>query len=150
MVHSRIRLLSAAVWPAALLVLSACNAERQPSASPDLPVDPPAAQVSAAPVSADPAKPSEAMLAATEKFMREQTNCFVCHKTDSRVMGPSYREIADRYRDDPNARQIMIDAVVNGSEGKWGALPMTPHPDLQSDQLDAIADWILSLPPAGQ
>lgn len=71
-------------------------------------------------------------------------DCFVCHKTDVKVIGPSYRDIANRYRDDPGARAKLVEKVRVGGAGSWGQIPMAPHPSLTSQQLGDMVAWILA------
>lgn len=71
-------------------------------------------------------------------------DCVACHKPDSRLVGPSYREIADRYRDDPAAPARLVEKVRAGGAGSWGQIPMAPHPTLTKQQLGDMVAWILA------
>jgi cytochrome c len=50
--------------------------------------------------------------------------CTSCHAPDKRLIGPSWIEIASKYRDDSGAEAILIDRVANGSVGVWGKTSM--------------------------
>ena len=69
--------------------------------------------------------------------------CIACHALDKRVIGPSFREIADKYGAQANAAAMLVTKVKAGSSGVWGATAMPPNsgvPDADARQLVA---WIL-------
>lgn len=75
----------------------------------------------------------------------EKSDCRACHAIDNTVVGPSYLEIAARYKDDPNARNILVDNIIQGSRGNWGDRPMAAHPQLSKEEVGKMVDYILSL-----
>ena len=77
-------------------------------------------------------------------------DCSSCHAVDLRVVGPAYRDVAKKYRGQPNALQKVSQRIKQGGFGDWGQVPMTPHPALTGSQLREMVAWILSLgaPPA--
>lgn len=74
-----------------------------------------------------------------------KAGCGICHALDKKGVGPSYRDMAARYKGDPAARQMLIDRVRKGSKDVWGKIPMTPvGPSRINDaDLAAVVDWIL-------
>jgi cytochrome c551/c552 len=70
--------------------------------------------------------------------------CTACHAVDRRVVGPSFREIAARYKDDAGARGRLAAKIKAGGSGVWGAVPMPPHAQLDPAALEALAGWVLS------
>jgi cytochrome c551/c552 len=70
--------------------------------------------------------------------------CFSCHATDKRIMGPSFLEIAARYRGDATAKARLEDKVRRGGSGAWGELPMPPHPDIPDSDIKSLVQWILA------
>jgi cytochrome c len=64
---------------------------------------------------------------------------------DHRVVGPSFDEIAQRYRGQAGAVPQLKAKIKAGGLGNWGDVPMTPHPTLSDDQLGAMVRWILSM-----
>ncbi|WP_376964556.1 c-type cytochrome [Azospirillum sp. A26] len=75
--------------------------------------------------------------------LAEQSGCLSCHAVDTRVVGPSYSEIAARYRGKNNA-DALVSKVKAGGEGAWGAVPMPPQDDLSIDDAKTLVAWILS------
>jgi cytochrome c len=84
-----------------------------------------------------------------EKLIKAN-DCASCHAVDVRVVGPAYRDVANKYRRQPNAVQKLSQKIKQGGYGDWGQVPMKPHPALTNAQLRQMVMWILSLraPPA--
>ncbi len=76
--------------------------------------------------------------------LARESNCFACHATATRMVGPSLREVAERYRGDTKAEAILSDRVRAGVQGNWGAIPMPPHPNLSDEDARSLVRWILS------
>jgi cytochrome c len=73
------------------------------------------------------------------------SDCLGCHALDSQVVGPSWKAIAKRYREQPGNEARLAATVRQGGAGKWGDVAMTPHPDLPDAQSRLMVQWILSL-----
>lgn len=72
--------------------------------------------------------------------------CITCHQPDQRLVGPSYREVAARYLDDPEAVAKLVAQMNNGGAGKWGAVPMLPFKDrVPPDEMHLLARWIMEM-----
>lgn len=76
--------------------------------------------------------------------LMKKHNCASCHAVDKKLVGPSYKEVAAKYKGDPSAEGKLIDKVVKGGSGVWGPIPMPPHPTVPKDDIQAIVDWILA------
>ena len=70
--------------------------------------------------------------------------CMGCHAPDSRIVGPSFREIAARYAGDGGAAQKLAAKIKAGGAGVWGQVPMPPHPGLSDAELQQLAGWVLA------
>ncbi len=86
--------------------------------------------------SALPATGVEGMLA--------KYGCVACHADERKVVGPAFKDVAAKYRGQTGAAAYLARQVKNGSTGVWGMIPMPPHSDLPSTDLDAIVTWILT------
>ncbi|MDP6449347.1 MAG: hypothetical protein QF773_00905 [Lentisphaeria bacterium] len=93
--------------------------------------------------------PPTAHLSRAERAMK-RSDCFSCHGTDKSIVGPSYRDIATRYRDTPGIVAVLMGKVRDGGSGNWGAQPMTPHRYLQEDDLRTMVTWILEQGPVDE
>lgn len=73
----------------------------------------------------------------------ENMDCLTCHKTDAKLIGPSYQEVAAKYTDADI--DMLAQKIIDGGAGNWGDIAMTPHPSLQIDKAKAMVKYILSL-----
>lgn len=95
----------------------------------------------------------EAVAAAKQALTREEqvfaliekTDCATCHNKDSKSVGPSYLAIAGQYPNTPQNREMLFDKVIKGGSGNWGAIPMTPHPNVPREDVASIVSYIMSL-----
>ena len=78
----------------------------------------------------------------------QASDCLRCHGMDRRYVGPSFRQIADRYRAQPDAADYLARKIREGSVGVWGRTVMPRHPQVTEAQSSDMARWLLSLPPA--
>jgi len=83
------------------------------------------------------------------KVLAEQSACLKCHAIDKKVIGPAFRDIAAKYKNDPRARETLREKVKKGGKGNWtevtGGVLMPPHSALLPEPLIAqLVDWVLS------
>jgi cytochrome c len=83
---------------------------------------------------------------ASEQLM-SRSGCFSCHAVEEKLLGPSFQDIAARYRADAQAPAHLFSKVREGSEGQWGDLPMPPNTTekISDDDLRALLAWLLQL-----
>ena len=104
-----------------------------------------AAMVEAAREEAEQKRLEAAMIPPAMKLAKS-FNCTACHKEDTKLIGPGFAQIAERYADDrESARSDLIAKVRAGGKGNWGEIPMPPHPQYAEEDLGEIVDYILSL-----
>jgi cytochrome c len=70
--------------------------------------------------------------------------CLACHAVDKKLVGPSYKDIAAKYRSDASAEAKLADKVKKGSQGTWGQVPMPPNPAVPDSDVRTLVKWILS------
>ncbi len=70
-------------------------------------------------------------------------DCYNCHAVRSKVIGPSFADIAGKYKK-PEDLVSMASHIVKGSTGIWGTAVMPTHPDLSEKDAQQIARWILA------
>jgi len=97
------------------------------------------ARTSAAPVVASPAAAAKAPAA-----IAKDANCLACHGVEQKLVGPSFREIAGRYKDNKTALDLLAGRVRNGAQGTWGAIPMPANSTLQDSEIRSVVEWILA------
>lgn len=69
--------------------------------------------------------------------------CLSCHGVDKKIVGPSFREVAQRYKGRPEAAALLVERLKRGSSGNWGPIPMPPNPDLPEADARTLVGWIL-------
>ena len=108
--------------------------------------DAPQQPTSTAPVAGVAEVPQTSSLAG--QALVQASDCLRCHGMDRRYVGPSFRQIADRYRAQPDAANYLARKIREGSVGVWGRTVMPRHPQVTEAQSSDMARWLLSLPPA--
>lgn len=75
-------------------------------------------------------------------------NCTACHREDTKLVGPAFVQVAERYAaDKENVRNQLVQKIKAGGKGNWGEIPMPPHPQYSEEDIGKIVDYILSLTP---
>ena len=69
--------------------------------------------------------------------------CFTCHAAHAKLIGPSFKQNAARYKNAPGAVEFLTKKIINGSTGTWSDLKMPPHPDLEGQDVKEMVMWIL-------
>lgn len=72
-------------------------------------------------------------------------DCGLCHQTDQRNVGPSFREVANRYTADDATIDKLARNIIDGSAGSWGDVPMTSHSGIGIEEAREIVKRILAL-----
>lgn len=78
----------------------------------------------------------------------DQQHCMFCHTVDSPFLAPSFRQIAERYRNVPNAA-LMLEAKLRlGGPAHWGDMAMPAAADrggpLSREDARTLVQWVLS------
>jgi cytochrome c len=63
---------------------------------------------------------------------------------DKKVVGPSYKEIAAKYRTVKGADATLVKKVRAGGVGVWGQVPMPPNTTVSEKEAAILVKWILS------
>ena len=61
--------------------------------------------------------------------------CVACHSVDKKLVGPSYKDIAAKYKGQDAVAKLM-DKVRKGGSGSFGAIPMAPTPATKINDAD--------------
>ena len=87
----------------------------------------------------------EARAADAGEDLAKNSGCLACHTVDKKLIGPSYKDIANKYRGDKAAPANLAKKVKEGGKGVWGDIPMTPNAHVKDADINTIVAWILSL-----
>lgn len=75
-----------------------------------------------------------------------KSDCLTCHKVDEKLIGPSYREVANKYAGTSDTVvNYLSGKVISGGSGVWGEVMMTPHPSITKEDAEAMVKYILLL-----
>ena len=64
--------------------------------------------------------------ASTDQAMTK-AGCMACHAMDKRLVGPSFKDIAAKYKGQDATAKLM-EKVRKGGSGVFGPVPMAPNP----------------------
>jgi S-disulfanyl-L-cysteine oxidoreductase SoxD len=72
----------------------------------------------------------------------EGAGCLQCHMVDSRLIGPAYAEVAQKYKGQDVAA-TLIAKIRNGGGGVWGDVEMPAQAEVKDEDLKVLIGWIL-------
>ncbi|MBX3678753.1 MAG: c-type cytochrome [Rhodocyclaceae bacterium] len=75
---------------------------------------------------------------ATEK------GCMACHGVANKIVGPSYQDVAAKYKGQDGAEARLVAKVKSGGQGVWGAIPMPAQSHVKDEEISKLVQWILS------
>jgi cytochrome c len=79
------------------------------------------------------------------KQLIDKSDCLGCHNETTKVVGPSYVDVAAKYPMSELNVDELADKIIRGGAGVWGDVPMTPHPNLSKEDAKEMVNYILSL-----
>jgi cytochrome c len=71
-------------------------------------------------------------------------NCAACHNENFKLVGPSFKMLAERYSTDKSTLSQLVAKVKAGGQGNWGPIPMIPHPHISESDIRNIIRYMLS------
>jgi cytochrome c len=74
-----------------------------------------------------------------------KSDCLTCHKTDTKVIGPAYKDVAAKYENTAANVSLLASKIMKGGTGVWGQIPMTPHAAMSEADATALAKYVLLL-----
>ncbi|SOZ58471.1 sulfite oxidation cytochrome c subunit 551/552 [Cupriavidus taiwanensis] len=91
---------------------------------------------------------AHAVDAAKAQEIANKNACMGCHQVDKKLVGPSYKEVAAKYKGDKNALATLSKKVKSGGSGVWGPVPMPANAALSDADLKTVVEWVLAGAPA--
>jgi cytochrome c len=73
------------------------------------------------------------------------SDCLTCHKTSEKNIGPAYKDVAAKYDNTEENVKMLVSKIIKGGSGNWGAIPMTPHPQLKEEDVEQMVKYIFLL-----
>jgi cytochrome c len=77
--------------------------------------------------------------------MYRNLDCTTCHNIDEKQIGPSYRQVSEKYKATQENIDRLAKKIISGGSGSWGQIPMTPHPALSIDSARTLVKFVLSV-----
>ena len=88
---------------------------------------------------------SQAAFADDGAALLKKKNCTACHHATNKMVGPSIKAIADKYRGDAGAADNLARKVRAGGTGSFGKMSMPPTSSGVSDSdINAMVAFILA------
>ena len=76
-----------------------------------------------------------------------KSDCLTCHQMHVKVIGPAYDKVAQKYEATDDNIKLLSKKIIEGGTGVWGTFPMTPHPTLKEEEVNAMVKFILTVKP---
>ena len=75
--------------------------------------------------------------------LAKSKNCMACHAVDKKMVGPSYKDVAAKYKG-KGAEATLAAKIKKGGVGAWGNVPMPPN-NVTDAEAASLAKWVMSL-----
>lgn len=85
-----------------------------------------------------------ALPARADEALAKKHNCLTCHQIDKKVLGPSYKDVAKKYKGQNVAAQLE-QKVKKGGAGVWGQIPMPPNAAVPEKDIHDLVEWVLKM-----
>jgi cytochrome c len=69
--------------------------------------------------------------------------CMMCHNADVKIVGPAFKAVAEKYKDQADAQDKLFQKVKHGGQGVWGRVPMPAHNQVPDEKITAMVQWVL-------
>jgi cytochrome c len=90
-----------------------------------------------------------ALLLTTPSFadqaLASAKNCMSCHAVDKKLVGPAFKDIAAKYKDDSAAVDTVAAKIIKGGGGVWGPVAMPANTQVSEADAKKLATWLLAL-----
>lgn len=77
--------------------------------------------------------------------LAQSKNCLACHAVDKKLVGPAYKDVANKYRGQAGAVDKLAQKIMKGGSGVWGPVPMPANTQVNEAEAKKLAAWVLSL-----
>lgn len=84
-------------------------------------------------------------MAADMPAVAKKNNCTACHAIEKKVVGPSWKDVAAKYKGDAGAVAHLTTKIKKGGSGVWGNMPMPATPKASDADIKELIDFILAL-----
>lgn len=71
-------------------------------------------------------------------------NCMACHAVATKLVGPSYKDVATKYAGQKDAVDKLAAKILKGGAGVWGPVPMPANAQVNADEAKKLAAWVMT------
>jgi len=82
--------------------------------------------------------------AIADEATAKANGCLACHAIDKKLVGPSYKSVATKFKGDAHAVDALTKVLRAGGKGVWGPVPMPPQTKISDADLKKVLTWILA------
>jgi cytochrome c len=83
--------------------------------------------------------------AGADQALAQKSGCLACHAVDKKVIGPSFKDVAAKYKGDKTAEAKLVDKVKKGGSGVWGPMPMPANsPQVKDEDIQTLVKWVMT------
>jgi cytochrome c len=81
---------------------------------------------------------------AIAKALIASSDCATCHNREAKSRGPSFVQLAEKYKADPETLTRLATKIRAGGSGVWGEEVMPAHPLISMHEARTMAEYMLS------
>ena len=78
----------------------------------------------------------------------DNSGCKACHAFEKTSVGPAYQDVAKRYEDTEENKQMLVTKILKGGGGNWGDRAM-PAQAVNEEEAKIIVDYLMTLDAQG-
>ncbi|MDP1741261.1 c-type cytochrome [Polaromonas sp.] len=71
-------------------------------------------------------------------------NCMACHAVATKLVGPSYKDVAAKYAGQKDAVDKLSVKILKGGSGVWGPVPMPANAQVSAEEATKLAAWVMA------
>jgi cytochrome c551/c552 len=77
----------------------------------------------------------------------KKNNCTACHSITMKLVGPAWQDVADKYKGQADAVEMLTKKISKGGGGVWGSMPMPANDPTgaKADDMKELAEFVMSL-----
>lgn len=76
--------------------------------------------------------------------LAKSKNCTACHAVEKKLVGPAFKDVAEKYSGDKGATARLAKKIQTGGVGVWGQIPMPANPQVTESDANTLVRWLLS------
>ena len=80
-----------------------------------------------------------------DQALASAKNCMSCHTVEKKLVGPSYKQVAEKYAGQAGAVDKLATKIVKGGSGVWGPVPMPANAQVNDAEAHKLAAWVLTV-----